>query len=186
MNKTTKKRAMSGEEKRTAVKKILLSTLVIAFFVAIIISYYNMLYKQTRDSIIKDGQIAAMQSTDYLNEYLSVAIHAVELTSYTLDDMIKNNRTNEEILEYLKWQSTAVSSTVFENFTGIYGYINNTFLDSTGWAPDPNEVLWQQSVHGTLHQWQITENLLLLILILMLKQKRLTWQSVKDLRTAKV
>ena len=60
-----------------------------------------MLYNNTRDSIIKDGQTAAMQSTAYLDEYLSIAIHAVELTSYTLDDMIKNNRTNGEILEYL-------------------------------------------------------------------------------------
>ena len=139
MDQNTKKFEMSGEEKRSAIKTILLSALVISFFVAIILSYYNMLYNHARDNIIKDGQTAAMQSTDYLNEYLSVAIHAVELTAYTLDDMIKNNRTNEEILEYLKWQSTAVSSTVFENFTGIYGYINNTFLDSTGWAPDPND-----------------------------------------------
>ncbi|MBR1397631.1 MAG: cache domain-containing protein [Selenomonadaceae bacterium] len=139
MNKIKDKRAMSGEEKRAAIKTILLSATVITFFVAIILSYYNMLYNNTRDNIIKDGQTAAMQSTAYLDEYLSIAIHAVELTSYTLDDMIKNNRTNGEILEYLKWQSTAVSSTVFENFTGIYGYINDSFIDSIGWAPDPGE-----------------------------------------------
>ena len=139
MNQNTKKKVMSGEEKRAAVKKILLFTVVITFFVAIILSYYNMLYNHARDNIIRDGQTAAIKSTDYLNEYLSVAIHAVELTAYTVDDMIKNNRTNEEILEYLKWQSTAVSSTVFENFTGIYGYINDSFIDSTGWTPDPNE-----------------------------------------------
>ena len=70
------KKAMSSEEKNSTIKTVVVSTLVIAFFVVIIMSYYNMLYTQTRDSIIRDGQTAAVQSTDYLNEYLSIAIHA--------------------------------------------------------------------------------------------------------------
>ena len=74
-----------------------------------------MLYDQTCDSIIKNGQTAAIQFKNYLSEYLSTSIDAIKLSAYTIDRMIRSNRTNEEILDYLIGQSTAVTNTVFEN-----------------------------------------------------------------------
>lgn len=130
----------SASQKRTTVKKLLISALVIAFFVGVVLSYYNMLYDQTRDSIIKNGQAAAIQSKNYLNDYLSTSIDAIKLTAYTIDGMIQANRTNAEILEYLVGQSTAVTSTVFENTTGLYAYVNGEYLDGALWVPDEDYV----------------------------------------------
>ena len=146
MNQTTKTRTIMSEEKRTTIKKLLISTLVIAFFVGVVLSYYNMLYNQTRDSIIKNGQTAAIQSKNYLSEYLSTSIDAIKLTAYTIDGMLRNNKTNKEILDYLVGQSTAVTSTVFENTTGLYAYVNGEYLDGALWVPDddfvPTERPW--------------------------------------------
>lgn len=146
MNQTTKTKIIISEKKRATIKKILLSALVIAFFVAVILSYYNMLYNQTRESIIKNGQAAAIQSKNYLSEYLSTSIDAIKLTAYTIDGMIKNNKSNKEILDYLVGQSTAITSTVFENTTGLYAYVNGEYLDGAGWIPDadfkPTERPW--------------------------------------------
>ncbi|MBO4780120.1 MAG: cache domain-containing protein, partial [Selenomonadaceae bacterium] len=133
-------------QKRFTIKKALIYALVIAFFVGVVLAYYNMLYNQTRDSIIKNGQSAAIQSKNYLNDYLSTSIDAIKLTAYTIDGMLKNNKTNKEILEYLVGQSTAVTSTVFENTTGLYAYVNGEYLDGAGWVPDadfvPTERPW--------------------------------------------
>jgi signal transduction histidine kinase/CheY-like chemotaxis protein/HPt (histidine-containing phosphotransfer) domain-containing protein len=137
---------MISEKKSSAIKKLLIYALVIVFFVGIVLAYYNMLYNQTRDSIIKNGQSAAVQSKNYLSDYLSTSMDAIKLTAYTIDGMLKNNKTNKEILDYLVGQSTAVTSTVFENTTGLYAYVNGEYLDGAGWVPDegfvPTERPW--------------------------------------------
>ena len=134
------------ENNRAAGKKLLISALVIVFFVGIVLAYYNMLYNQTRDGIIKSGQSAAIQSKNYLSNYLSTSIDAIKLTAYTIDGMLRNKKTNAEILDYLIGQSTAVTSTVFENTTGLYGYINGEYLDGAMWDPEagfvPTERPW--------------------------------------------
>ena len=138
MNQTAKTKVIVSEKKRATIKKILFSALLIAFFVGVVLSYYNMLYNQTRDSIIKNGQAAAIQSKNYLSNYLSTSIDAIKLTAYTIDGMLKNNKSNNEILEYLVGQSTAVTSTVFENTTGLYAYVNGEYLDGALWVPGPD------------------------------------------------
>ena len=145
MNQATKaKTAMNEMQKRFTIKKVLFYALVIAFFVGVVLAYYNMLYNQTREGIIKNGQAAAIQSKNYLSEYLSTSIDAIKLTAYTIDGMLNNKKTNKEILDYLVGQSTAVTSTVFENTTGLYGYINGEYLDGAGWVPDADFVPTQR------------------------------------------
>ena len=135
-----------SEKNRANIKNFLFYSLVIAFFVGIILSYYKMLYDQTHDSIIKNGQAAAIQTKNYLREYLSTSIDAIKLTAYTIDGMLKNNKNNKEILDYLVGQSTAITSTVFENTTGLYAYVNGEYLDGALWVPDadfkPTERPW--------------------------------------------
>ena len=133
-----------SNENRAVIQKFLLPAIVIAFFVGIVLSYYNMLYNQTRDSIIKNEQSAAMHSKDYISDYLSTSIDTIKLTAYTIDGMIKNNKSNQEILGYLMGQSTAITSTVFENTSGLYGYINGEFLDGIGWVPGSDFVPTQR------------------------------------------
>ncbi len=137
MNQTTN---IISDKRRATIKKLLFYAMVIAFFVGVVLLYYNMLYNQTRESIIKNGQAAAIQSKNYLSDYLSTSIDAIKLTAYTIDGMIETNRTNKEILDYLVGQSTAVTSTVFENTTGLYGYVNGEYLDGAGWVPDASFV----------------------------------------------
>jgi len=140
MNRIAKTKTETSKKNRAIVKKFLIPTIVITFFVGIVLAYYNMLYNETRTSIIKNGQSVAIQSKNYLSEYLSTSIDAIKITAYTLDGMIKNHKTNKEMLDYLVGQSTAIVSTVFENTTGIYGYINGEYLDGALWVPDEGYV----------------------------------------------
>ncbi len=109
--------------------------MVILFFSVIIIIYYRMLYNEKRNNIIKTGEVTAKESAEQIDQYLSTNIDSVKLAAYTLDSMIEEKRSDEEIQNYLVDQSTAVRSAVIENSTGLYGYINGRFFSGTNWIP---------------------------------------------------
>ena len=80
------------------VRNIIVTILVIVFFAGIIILYYSMLYNEKRENIIREGELAAMESAEQLDKYLSTNIDSIKLSAYTLDGMIEEKRSDEEIL----------------------------------------------------------------------------------------
>ncbi len=120
---------------RTTLRTLIISILVIVFFVGIVLLYYNMVYAKERDNIILKGELSSVKAAEQFDKYLSTNTDAVELSAYGLDEMIKENKSNEEIQEYLVSQSTSIKNTVLENMTGLYGYINGRFFSGTRWEP---------------------------------------------------
>ena len=120
---------------KSIIRTAVLGIVVIAFFVSIVFAYYNMVYEEKRSNIIKDGRMAAIQSADQFERYLSANIDLVKFTAYTLDEMIIDKKTDEEIQDVLVGQSTAIRNAVIENSTGLYGYINGRFFSGTNWEP---------------------------------------------------
>lgn len=129
-------------------RTIIIGIVVILFFVGIVLIYYNMLYNEKRNGIIKDGKMAANQSADQFDKYLSTNKDMIKLTAYTLDRMVAEKKSDEEIQEYLVGQSTAIRSAVEENSTGLYGYINGRFFSGTRWQP-------QEGYDPVLRPWYI-------------------------------
>ncbi|MCR4716796.1 MAG: response regulator [Lachnospiraceae bacterium] len=130
--------AKDSDKGNYTLKNLLISIAVIIFFVSIIFYYYRMIYVEKRSSIIKDGQMSAIKTSDQVGDYLSASIEAVELTSYTMEKMLVDGESADDILNYIVGQTTSVQSTVFENTTGIYAYTKNgDYLDGAGWVPDP-------------------------------------------------
>ena len=120
---------------KSLLRAVLISAVTIAFFIGIVLMYYNMLYNKERELIIKNGEASAKQTATEFDEYLATSIDAIELTAYTLDGMLTENKTDKEILEYLVGQSNAILNTIFENTTGMYGYINGKFVSGSNWTP---------------------------------------------------
>ncbi len=117
-------------------KKVMISAATIVFFVLVIVFYYYLLYSDKRESILRDGQVSAMQTKGQVEDYLSTCIEAVELTSYTLDKMVADDESSSEILQYLTGQTAAVISSIFENTTGIYAFVRGEdYVDGSGWIP---------------------------------------------------
>lgn len=123
------------DEKRLKVRNIVTAVLVIIFFTGIITMYYRMLYNEKRNNIIKNGEMTAREAAELIDRYLTTNTASVKLAAYTLDEMIREGRTDEEIQDYLVGQSTAVRAAVIENSTGLYGYINGRFFSGTNWEP---------------------------------------------------
>ena len=120
---------------KKTLRSIIFGLFVIVFFIGIVLMYYHMVYEEKKSNIIKDGKMAALQSADECNSYLSTNIDLIKFAAYTLDGMITDNKTDEEIQDYLVSQSTAVKNAVLENSTGLYAYINGRFFSGTNWVP---------------------------------------------------
>ena len=128
------------EERWIETQNIIVAVLIIFFIVGIVLAYYNLLYNERRDSIIKNGESTAIKTSDRFNEYLSTSSDVVLLTAYTLNDMIKEDRSDKEILDYLVSQSTSIKNSILENSEGLYGYINGRFFSGVLWKPDNHYV----------------------------------------------
>ena len=121
-------------------RNILISALVILFFVGIIMAYYSMLYSETRQKIIKSGELSSQTSAEKINQILYKGSDTIKLVCHTLDTMIRAGRSRDDILDFLVIQSSAVVNTTSENSTGLYGYIYGEYLDGTMWEPDADYV----------------------------------------------
>ena len=112
---------------KTLWRSIAISALVIAFFVSVVMAYYLMLYSETRQRIIKNGELSAATAAEQIDQYLSKGIETMKLACYTLDNMLRAGKSQDEILDFLVNQSAAILSTTLENSTGMYGYINGEY-----------------------------------------------------------
>ena len=121
-------------------KRIDTTTLLILFFLSVIIVYYAMLYRETSQKIIKNGELSATKSSHQIDKYLSTGIEAMRLACHALDNMIRDGRSQEDLLDFLTNQSVSIESITSGNSIGIYGLINGEFLDGTGWVPDAGYV----------------------------------------------
>lgn len=99
-----------------------------------------MLYRQTRANIISNGELNAVEAANQINRHLSTGADAIKLTGYTLDNMIRDKRTLEEIQAYIEDQSFATAIVLASQSNGIYGYINGEYLDGVRWVPDDDYV----------------------------------------------
>lgn len=135
-----------AEEKRTLITKTLLYVAAIAFFLCVIFSYYSKLYAETEENIINKGEINAVETANQISVRMSSSMDIITLASYTIDNMIKEHRSQEEILDYMTNETKAVGASLITDTTGIYGYINGEYLDGSDWVPeegyDPTERPW--------------------------------------------
>ena len=126
----------ANKEKRGAILRILLSVVMIVFFVCVVFVYYRMLVTETRDVIVSNGRANAIEQSNQIDQHMSASMDTLKLAGYTVDNMIRTGRTQEEILDYLVNETIAVGDSLIANTTGIYGYIRGEYMDGSGWVPD--------------------------------------------------
>lgn len=107
---------------------ILLSTLLIYLF--------ERIYHVSRDNIINANSLEVSEHVVEIDSFLQHIILETKMVADMVDHMIDNGKSNEEILEYLIYESNVTSSVFEGNSTGIYGYIRGEYLDGVGWVPE--------------------------------------------------
>ncbi len=110
--------------------------LMAVFFVSVVAMYYRKLYSETRENIINAGEINAIESSRQIAEVLQTSMDVLKLSGYTLDNMLTENRSRRDMLDYLTNETVAVRDSIIKNTTGIYGFIGGEYMDGSGWIPE--------------------------------------------------
>ena len=125
---------------KSTLRTFAISAFVIIFFVGVILFYYNMVYTKERDLMIKNIETSAVQSATDFNIYISTSLDAIKMTAYTLDGMLADGKSSNEMHDYLVEQSDVIKNTIFENSNGMYAYVNGVYLDGSDWVPPDDYV----------------------------------------------
>ena len=97
-------------------------------------------YRTTKEGILRQGELNALQSAKEFDRYLVVRKNAVVLAGSVLDDMLREQKPNGKILEYLVVETQTIQRSIDSDITGLYGWINGEYLDGAFWAPDDDYV----------------------------------------------
>ncbi len=134
--------------KNIGVESILASLLVFLLTVSATCVGGWRLYSSTKESIELKGRVNVVESAKELDNYILVRKSTVMLAAYVVDEMIRDGKDNQEILDYLTAQSTSIKKAIDEDYTGLYGWIKGEYCDGVGWVPDadyrPTERPWYQ------------------------------------------
>ncbi len=103
-----------------------------------------------RSLVVANAQEAGddmMRSTAYaIDSYMEVAKSVLDVTANTVDYMMEENYSTEEIRRYLQREYEKEKEVIDQNYSGIYGVIRGEYLSGTGWIMpegyDPTERDW--------------------------------------------
>lgn len=95
------------------------------------ISFYNSSISRINEIAERNLDTEAALIENYVNKGFNV----LWVTADTVDNLMVNGYSNDQILKYLESGTDHMLKEVDENFTGIYGYINGEYLDGIGWVP---------------------------------------------------
>ena len=126
--------------KEMVLQAIIIGSVLFTFIVGTVLTYYNMVYEEKYTNIVQEGEIDAHKTAIKLDKYLSANLYTVNFSAYMLDEMIKDNKSDAEMQEFLVEQSKAVNYLFPDNKTGCYGYINGHFFSGVGWKPSDDYV----------------------------------------------
>lgn len=118
-------------------RKTLLLTLGATFvLMALLVTYTTRLMYESSHSYIDElGNDKAAAITADLENYLETARSVLWVAADTVDHMVANGATYDEIVEYITRESANTASQFDSSYTGIYGVINGEYVDGVGWIP---------------------------------------------------
>ena len=132
-------------------RRVLILTLIATFvLMSLLVTYTTRLMYRTSSTYVHDlGNDKAAAIAAELENYLDTAKSVLWVTADTVDHMIANGASNEEIIEYITRESSTTSVQFDDSYTGIYGVIRGEYVDGVGWVPpddyDPTVRDWYKS-----------------------------------------
>ncbi len=145
----------------SVLKRLDMTTILILFFLGVVMAYYTTLQSEMKQKVIVNQELIATKSVNQINDYLSTGVEIVRIASYTLDGMIRDGKSHEEIREFLINQSAASEHITKENSTGIYAVVEDDFLNGTGWAPNadyvPQKRPWYRDAMANIGQVAVVD-----------------------------
>lgn len=133
---------------KNIITKQFLTTIMIVFFLLVFMvgGTFASFYRSSVANINEIGVSNMKSETALIENYLAKSIDVLWVTADTVNYMMKNGASSDEILQYLTEEAKHEMEQIDQNFTGIYGYIGGEYLDGIGWIPPedyvPTERVW--------------------------------------------
>lgn len=127
--------------------------LTLAALIAIVCYSFGSFYAIARQDAVTIGERVVSEESEKLNNFLLRGLDVLQVTGLTIDYMMQEKLSSEEIEQYLLHESEAYAAHIDENFTGIYGVFGGEYIDGIGWVPEedyvPQERPWYlEAVQG--------------------------------------
>ncbi len=121
-------------------RRALIFVLLALSFAALILVYNMLLRNFVTRSLQTESEISAINSAKEVDIYLSTGTDVIDVAEYMVRKMLSENRTDEEILEYLTYETNTIQNSILPATTGIYGCIRDRYFDGSGWDPGEDYV----------------------------------------------
>lgn len=122
---------------------LLFTLTALAFMV---IYNFSSFYSNAVSNMDEMGRSSLAKEKEYLEGYLTKGLDVLQVTAITIEYMMQDGATSEELEAFLAEESKRYMADIDENFTGIYGLFNGDYVDGIGWIPDsdyiPREREW--------------------------------------------
>ncbi|MBR1674639.1 MAG: response regulator [Eubacterium sp.] len=134
--------------------KTLIITLTFTFILMALLVIFTarVIFRTAFDSVEELGDDKTSAITADLENYLETAKNVLWVTADTVDHMVSKGAGTDDIIEYITRESAGTEQQFDESYTGIYGYINGTYVDGVGWVPpadyDPTKRDWYKTTVG--------------------------------------
>ena len=98
---------------------------------------YNtmLLYDTSVIGVYENGEDKVKMFSTNLENYLAETESTLRVTADTVDLMVKNGASTQNICQFLVEQTNKQIEQFDENFTDLYAYIDGEYLDGLGWEP---------------------------------------------------
>lgn len=122
-------------------KQFLITIIMVFCLLVFMLTYiFSSFYRSSVDNIEELGVSNMNSEAAMIENYLNKSMDVLWVTADTVNYMIENGASSDEILQYLTTEAEHETEQIDENFTGIYGYINGEYLDGIGWVPPEDYV----------------------------------------------
>lgn len=111
-----------------------------------VVHNFSSFYSNAVSNMDEMGASSLAKEREYLEGYLTKGLDVMQVTAITIEYMMQNGASSEEIEAFLAEESKRYMEDIDANFTGIYGLFNGDYIDGIGWVPDddylPREREW--------------------------------------------
>ena len=123
-----------GAKSLAAAILVIIATTVIASLIG------NANYATEKKVLQQQGELNAKESAIEYDRCLLTRVNIVTVVGYAVDTMIASGKDNSEIVKFITDETNYIIATLDPSTTGIYGWINEEYLDGAGWVPDEDYV----------------------------------------------
>ena len=117
-------------------KHFWISVIIITLMMVGVVTYTMIgFYGLSKKNLENLGETCVKYETALIEQYIDKSFEIMRSTGGTIDYMISEKRSNQEILDFLTAESKREIEKVDSNFSGVYGYIRGEYLDGIGWEP---------------------------------------------------